>query len=85
MLRRWAGLRGRFVHTTDDKLLKDKGNLDSSKREVTHRTQRILNKIVNRLVISSAGQKAWANIFKAVKETKLSTEDPISGKTVLPK
>lgn len=70
VLRGWAGLRGR-LYTADDKLLKDKGNPDSSKREVTHHTQRILNEIVNRLVItSSAGQNAVGQYIQSCKRNK---------------
>lgn len=71
VLRRWAGLRGRFLYTQQMINFWKTKDLDSSKREVTHHTQRILNKIVNRLVItSSAGQKAVGQYVQSCKRNK---------------
>lgn len=87
VLRRWAGLRGRFLYTQQMiNFWKTKRILTAARGKwlITHKGSLIrLSTDLSSPVLQARRQ--WANMFKAVKETKLSTEDPISRKTVLPK
>ena len=61
-------------------------NPGSRKRKVSHRIQRILNKIINRFLNTTfGGQKSRVYIFKLIKEKNILTKNPISNKNVLQK
>lgn len=68
------------------KLSKDKKqkNFESSKKEVGHHIQGILNRIISSLETLKA-RRQWADILKVLKENNLTAKITITSKTVLQK